>query len=95
MYRISGIVTTNSISVEVPMIAALAKTFRGVLCRWCRKPIRVPKKFQNSDDDNAVNEIDLPDQLVSQTFILRCRACQKESIYSVNQINDYGPEGAE
>ena len=69
------------------MIAALPKTFRGVLCRWCRKPIRIPKRIEDRNDDAGE-----PHDLVSQTFTLRCRACEKESIYSVNQIHDHTPE---
>jgi hypothetical protein len=73
------------------MIAALPKTFRGVLCRWCRKPIGVPKRVADRDGD-AEGTAGEPHDLVSQTFTLRCRACEKESIYSVNQIHDHTPE---
>ena len=73
------------------MIAALPKTFRGVLCRWCRKPIGVPKRVEerHHDGEGTAGE---PHDLVSQTFTLRCRACEKESIYSVNQIHDHTSE---
>jgi hypothetical protein len=71
------------------MIAALPKTFRGVSCRWCQKPIRVPKRVEDRHEDADVGEAH---DLVSQTFTLRCRACEKESIYSLNQIQEHTPE---
>jgi hypothetical protein len=76
------------------MIAALAKAYPTVLCRWCRKPIRVPKKIENRHDDHDDVEGTAEElrDLVSLTFILRCRACEKESVYSVNQIDDHTPE---
>jgi hypothetical protein len=71
------------------MIAALPETFRGVLCRRCEKPIRAPEKIENRDGQNASSaKKDERHYLVSQTFVLRCRACQKESVYAVNQIMD-------
>jgi hypothetical protein len=73
------------------MIAAMPKTFRGVLCRWCRKPIRVPKRVEDRHDD-AEGTAGEPHDLVSQTFTLRCRVCERESIYSVNQIHEHTPE---
>jgi hypothetical protein len=73
------------------MIAALPKTFRGVLCRWCRKPICVPKRVAERYDD-AEGAAGEAHDLVSQTFTLRCRACERESIYSVSQIYDHTPE---
>lgn len=74
------------------MIAALLKTFRGVSCRWCQKPIRVPKRVEDRHEDVDVGE---PHDLVSQTFTLRCRACERESIYSVSQISAFTPEDTE
>jgi hypothetical protein len=71
------------------MIAVLSETFRGVLCRRCEKPIRVPGKIESRRGPSALSG--RPDKqylLVSQTFVLRCRACQKESVYAVNQITD-------
>jgi hypothetical protein len=73
------------------MIAALPKSFRGVPCRWCLKPIRVPKRIEDRHADGEETVGDAHD-LVSQTFTLRCRACEKESIYAVNQIHDHTPE---
>lgn len=73
-------------------MAAVAKSahFRGVLCRHCGKPIRVPNivlrkdsEFQGQHDPN-----DTHFHLISKVFILRCRSCERESIYAINQIVD-------
>jgi hypothetical protein len=74
---------------EVSMIAVLSETFRGVLCRRCEKPIRVPEKIESRRGPNALSG--RPDKqylLVSQTFVLRYRACQKES--GLRSQSDYG-----
>jgi hypothetical protein len=31
---------------------------------------------------------DMQYHLISQVFVLRCRSCHKESVYSINQIVD-------
>lgn len=67
------------------MIAAPSKSFRGVRCYRCGKPVRVPNVIANREADSGpIAEGSQP--LVSQVFVLRCRACEKESVYSVNQI---------
>ena len=82
-------------------MAAVAKAaqFRGVVCRHCGKPIRVPgivlrkdNEFQGQHDPN-----DNHFHLISKVFVLRCRACERESIYAVNQIVDctFTPASAE
>ena len=65
--------------------------FRGVHCRHCGKPVRVPalviKKESASHDDHDAN--DLQYHLISKVFVLRCHSCRKESIYAINQIVDF------
>jgi hypothetical protein len=70
------------------------KQFRGVLCRHCGKPVRIPTIVQRKDSEfhgqNACPTIsdDKYFQLVSRVFVLRCRSCEKESIYAIEQIVD-------
>jgi hypothetical protein len=64
---------------------------RGVLCRHCSKPIRIPRLV--SEKENAADAPQTYDgkihyQLVSRVFVLRCRACERESVYTINQIVD-------
>jgi hypothetical protein len=71
---------------------AVAKTaqFRGVLCRHCGKPIRVPgivlRKDSESRGQHDANGADF--HLISRVFVLRCRSCERESIYAISQIVD-------
>jgi hypothetical protein len=71
---------------------AVAKSaqFRGVLCRHCGKPIRVPGIVLRKDNESKGHH-DANDNhfhLVSRVFVLRCRACERESIYAISQIVD-------
>lgn len=69
----------------------VSQKFRAVVCRHCGKPIRVPglisKKeleFQGLTDSGDVHY-----HLISRVFNVRCRSCERESVYSINQIVDY------
>jgi hypothetical protein len=65
--------------------------FRGVHCRRCGKPVRVPdlvvRKESASHVEHDAN--DLQYSLISRVFVLRCHSCRKESIYAINQIVDF------
>jgi hypothetical protein len=69
------------------MMAALSNTFRGVHCSRCGKPVRVSTVIANRETDSPPSADD-SQGLVSRVFVLRCRACEGESVYSVNQIVD-------
>ena len=73
------------------MIAVRAKAHPTIQCRWCQQPIRVPKRVE----DRLGIDSGEPHDLVSQTFTLRCKACERESVYSVTQISTVAPEGAD
>jgi hypothetical protein len=70
--------------------AVTAQNFRGVLCRRCGKPVRIPEMVskRESASHHPQDSGDTQYHLVSQVFVLRCRACQKESVYALNQIVD-------
>jgi hypothetical protein len=74
------------------MMAAVAKPaqFRGVLCRHCGKPIRIPGIVLRKDCESQGQQdaTDTRFQLVSRVFVLRCRSCEREAIYAINQIID-------
>jgi len=69
------------------MMAPLSNTFRGVHCSRCGKPVRVSTVIANRERDSPPRADD-SQHLVSRVFVLRCRACKGESVYSVNQIVD-------
>jgi hypothetical protein len=69
--------------------AIAAQHFRGVLCRRCGKPVRIPEMVSKRESASHLPDSNDPQyHLVSQVFVLRCRACQKESVYAINQIVD-------
>lgn len=63
---------------------------RGVHCRSCGKPVRVPalvvKKEYASHQHRDANDMEY--HLISKVFVLRCHSCRRESVYSMNQIVD-------
>jgi hypothetical protein len=73
-------------------MAAVAHSvqFRGVHCRHCGKPVRVPgivlRKDSESRGHHDANDTHF--QLISRVFVLRCRSCEREAIYAINQIVD-------
>ncbi len=71
-------------------VETLQQNFRGVLCRHCSKPVRVPGLVMKKESDSRAphDENDSHFHLVSRVFVLRCRSCQKESVYNINQIVD-------
>lgn len=79
--------------------AAPVKQFRGVLCRHCGKPVRVPGIVLRKDSESQGHRDtdDMHFHLVSRVFVLRCRSCEREAIYSINQIVDcaFSPVPAE
>ena len=70
---------------------AVSSKFRAVLCRHCAKPIRVPALIMKKETDfqSLTDSSDIHYHLVSRVFNVRCRCCERESVYSINQIVDY------
>jgi len=68
----------------------VSESFRAVLCRHCGKPIRVPALVTRRESEFQIsgNSNDIHYQLVSRVFNVRCRCCERESVYSINQIVD-------
>jgi RNase P subunit RPR2 len=64
---------------------AVLETFRAVICHRCEKPIRIPKKLEQ----RALHRSETGRDIESQVFVLKCRSCERESVYSVNQIVDF------
>ena len=80
---------------------AVASKFRAVLCRHCAKPIRVPALIMKKESEfqSLTDSSDIHYHLISRVFNVRCRSCERESVYSINQIVDYpfplAPSGTE
>lgn len=60
--------------------------FRGVSCRYCGKPVRMSASFISRETAIKLGETR---GLSSRVFPARCRCCQAEAIYTLNQIVDF------
>ncbi len=71
-------------------VSSATEHFRGVLCRHCGKPVRVPGIVLRKDSEwrGQHDAGDSHFHLISKVFVLRCRACEREGIYAINQIMD-------
>jgi hypothetical protein len=73
---------------------ALKSNFRGVICRHCSKPVRVPNSVarqESASQGRPDGDESRTFHLISRVFVLRCRSCEKESVYAINQIVDCSP----
>lgn len=71
-------------------VTSPTQSFRGVLCRHCGKPVRIPDIVLRKDNEahGKPQTDEAQFQLISRVFVLRCRSCERESIYSISQIVD-------
>ena len=69
----------------------VSEKFRAVVCRHCSKPIRVPGLITRKEIEfrGLTDSGDVHYHLISRVFNVRCRSCERESVYSINQIVDY------
>jgi hypothetical protein len=68
------------------MFAMALEKFRGVPCRHCGKPVPIPKLILKRETVATLSKTE--DSLESKSFALRCRQCQRESVYTMNEIID-------
>lgn len=63
--------------------------YPGVLCSRCKAPIPVPKGVAALY--GQLKHGDLADEHVvkSRAFTLRCRACDEESVYAIDEIREF------
>lgn len=63
--------------------------YPGVPCSRCKEPIPVPKRVAALY--GQLKHADLADEHdpKSRAFTLRCRACNEESVYAVDEIREF------
>ena len=71
--------------------SVVSERYRAVVCRHCGKPIRVPSLVSRRETEfqGLTDSTSLQYQLISRVFNVRCRCCERESVYSINQIVDF------
>jgi hypothetical protein len=71
--------------------SVVSERFRAVVCRYCSKPIRVPALVSRRESAAQAISDSTSTQyhLISRVFNVRCRCCERESVYSINQIVDF------
>ena len=69
------------------MIAELLKNYRGVSCRRCNQPIAISSKVVSIQD-----EIERRETLVPYSFVLRCKLCECEKVYTLDDVQRFTGE---
>jgi hypothetical protein len=62
----------------------------GVVCVSCGKPIPLSDSLICRVRTGQQDEASVDTQLYSRVFTVRCRSCRKESVYTLEQIIDFG-----
>ena len=91
LYALTSVAPVELVKGVVLMsVEVSSQHFRGVLCHHCGKPVRVPSIVLHKDTQcqGQHDANDTQFHLVSRVFVLRCRSCERESIYAINQIVD-------
>jgi hypothetical protein len=65
---------------------------RGIYCRHCGKPLRLPDSILKRESFLKDSESSSDDHWCSRVFSHRCRICCGESIYALNHIVDFEEE---
>ena len=69
-------------------VAYVYAVFRGVVCRYCDRPIRLTSPFIKQEMAIQHDHTKI-EKLRSSVFLKRCRNCLKEGIYSLDQIGEF------
>lgn len=65
---------------------------RGVFCFYCGQPVCLPKSIVDRADSIRNQESDSTHYLLSRVFLLRCRSCIREAVYTLDQIIDFSED---
>jgi hypothetical protein len=62
-----------------------------IVCFYCGKPVHPPKNILRRASSIRNEDSDSTEHLLSRVFLLRCRSCVREAVYTIDQVID-GPE---
>ena len=68
--------------------ALVQRNFRGVLCRYCGRPIPISASILGREFTFKQNESIFLQQGFSIAFSHRCKRCAGEAIYALSQVLD-------
>jgi L-lactate utilization protein LutB len=63
--------------------------YLGVLCSRCNERIPVPRKTAELHEELKHSEVSENQDAKSRAFTLRCKACNEEGVYAVNEIQEF------
>jgi hypothetical protein len=61
---------------------------RVILCFYCGKPVSPPKYILRRASSTSSEHSDSIEHLFSRVFLLRCRSCVREAVYTIDQVID-------
>ena len=64
---------------------------RVIICFYCGKPVHPPTNILRRASSIRDEESNSTEHLLSRVFLLRCRSCVREAVYTIDQVID-GPE---
>jgi len=63
------------------------KSYRGVLCSSCKEPIRVSARVIQVENEIAHDATNVP-----YSFAVRCKACEHEGVYTMDDVRTFEGE---
>lgn len=64
----------------------ISPPYQVVLCLYCGKPVLIPRSIVGRDSSIRQDESSSMQHLLSRVFLLRCRACVREAVYTIDQV---------
>jgi hypothetical protein len=61
---------------------------QSALCSYCDKPVHLPENIIGRHNAIKKQESSSTQHLLSRVFVLRCRTCVREAVYTIDQVID-------
>jgi len=66
----------------------ISPPYRSVICLYCGKPVHLPENIVRRANSTKNLESNATQHLLSRVFLLRCRSCVREAVYTIDQVID-------
>jgi ribosomal protein S27E len=67
---------------------ATQSRYLGVQCSRCEEPIPIPKRAAVLYERLQLGDLKDAQEVSTNAFTIRCKACDEESVYSVDKIRE-------